>query len=323
MEMISAQTEEGYRWAFTQLKGRLSQKIESMRQRLLSMLAEIEASIDFSEEGIAFSSPEQMKDRIADILKETQILLTDYEKGRQVRDGATAVIVGRPNVGKSSLMNLLLQENRAIVTPFPGTTRDLLEEWVNLEGISFKIVDTAGYRKTADPIETEGIRRGEEAFKKADLILWILDANEPLQEEDLDLLSKLDSYKKIVLLNKSDLPGRIDFERIQEKLKNDPILMISALTGEGIKELKESLGRQLALYPEGERPLVALLRHRKVLEKTEKALQGALNSSEKGLSVEFLAIDLRGATDALGEIIGGTTTDQIIDQIFNQFCIGK
>lgn len=323
MEMISAQTEEGCRWALSQLKGQLSKKIESIRWELLSILAQIEASIDFSEEGIDFCASERMTDRVETLLREVQALLADYETGKQIRDGATVVIVGRPNVGKSSLMNLLLEENRAIVTPFPGTTRDLLLEWVRLEGRSFKIVDTAGYRRTADPIEAEGIRRGEEAIKKADLILWILGANEPFHDDDWDLLNKIHSLKKIILLNKSDLPRKMDVDLIAGKLKNDPILPISVLTGEGIKKLKESLKAFLSLGPDKERPLVALLRHRNALERTERALQGAVSTSHKEFSSEFLAIDLREAADALGEIVGETTTDQILDQIFSQFCIGK
>lgn len=323
MEMISAQTEEGRRWAFSQLKGQLSEKIESIRRELLSILAQIEASIDFSEEGIELYAPKRMSDRIGLVLKEVQALLADYEKGRQIRDGATVVIVGRPNVGKSSLMNLLLEENRAIVTPYPGTTRDLLLEWVRLEGRSFKIVDTAGYRKTTDPIEAEGIRRGEEAIKKADLILWILDASEPLQEADWDLLNKIHMLKKIIIVNKSDLPRKMDLDLIKEKLKGNPILTLSILKRDGIKEFKESLKELLSLVPEMERPLVALLRHRNALERAEKALQEASSSCRKENPSEFLAADLRGATDALGEIIGETTTDQILDQVFNQFCIGK
>ena len=322
MEMISAQSREGALWALSQLKGGLSEKIEAMRERLLNILAQLEGSIDFSEEGIELCSSDQLSRRIEEVLKEMRGFLADYEKGKRIREGVSAIILGRPNVGKSSLMNLLLEENRAIVTPIPGTTRDLLQEWISLEGLSLKIVDTAGYRKTDDPIEIEGIRRAAEALKNADLALCLLDASAPLEPEDKELLEKTRSFEKIIVLNKSDLPRRIDLGPILER-GGDRVIEISALTGEGVQELKETLKRLFSVRPETERPLIALLRHRNALERSEKALDSALTSLLKGLSPEFPAVDLREAVDSLGEIVGETTTDEILDQIFNRFCIGK
>jgi tRNA modification GTPase len=323
MEMISSQSAEHHQWAFSQLKGQLSHKIKGLREKLLTMLAQIEASIDFSEEGISFSTNEEIGNGAATILKELRDLLDQYEEGRQIRDGFTAVIVGRPNVGKSSLMNLLLQEDRAIVSPIPGTTRDLLQEWAQIEGILIKLVDTAGYRETTDFVELEGVRRGAEAIKSGDVALWVLDASESLQKEDELLLGRIQCKKRIIILNKTDLPRQIDLAKIIETYPHDLMIPLSTLNREGLDDLKKAVKRTLIAHPEKERPLVGLLRHRSALQRAEGAISRAVASSQRGDSWEFLAADLRGGADALGEIIGQITTDAILDEVFNQFCIGK
>lgn len=323
MEMISSQSAEHHQWAFSQLKGQLSQRVNKLRGGLLSILAQIEASIDFSEEGITFGTKEEMGKGIAGILAEIRALLGQYEEGRRIRDGFTAVIVGRPNVGKSSLMNLLLQEDRAIVSPIPGTTRDLLEEWAQIDGTSVKLIDTAGYRETDDFVESEGVRRGEKALKRADVALWVLDSSEPLQNEDHLLLGRIGCEKRLIVLNKTDLPRRIDLARITETYPDDPIIPLSTIRRVGLEELKKAIRESLAARPERERPLVALLRHRTALHNAELALGRAVESIGRGDSWEFLAADLRAGTDSLGEIIGEITTEAILDQVFNQFCIGK
>jgi len=323
MEIISSQSAERHQWAFSQLKGHLSQKINALRQKLLYILAQIEASIDFSEEGITFSTTEEMERGVEAILTEIQNILGEYEEGRRIRDGFTAVIVGRPNVGKSSLMNLLLQEDRAIVSPLPGTTRDLLQEWAQIDGTSVKLIDTAGYRETSDFVESEGVRRGEKALETADVALWVLDASEPLQKEDRLLLGKMGCEKRIIVLNKMDLPRRIDLTGIIERYPRDPIISLSVINREGLEELKRSVKASLVAGTERERPLVALVRHRGALQRGELALGRALESIVRKDSWEFLAADLREGADALGEIVGEITTDAILDQVFSQFCIGK
>lgn len=323
MEVISSQTGERHQWALSQLKGVLSKRVTPLREILLSMLAQIEASIDFSEEGLSFSSNEEMGRRAREVLDAIRNFLAQYEEGRQIRDGFTAVIVGRPNVGKSSLMNLLLQEERAIVAPVPGTTRDLLQEWASIDGLSIRIVDTAGYRETDDFIEMEGVRRGEEALKKADLVLCVLDASEPLKAEDRILIERLKGEKKIVILNKIDLTRSIDVDLIAKTFPGDPIVSLSTINHEGFSELKMTMKEILVSRSEQERPLVALLRHRNALERAAAAMERSLESIQNGASWEFTAADLREAADSIGEIVGEITTDAVLDEIFNRFCIGK
>lgn len=323
MEIITAENWDHHGWALSQLKGSLSTRVGSLRERLLGVLAHIEASIDFSEEGILFWTHSEMSEEITSVSEEVERLLAGYNEGRKLREGFTVVIIGRPNVGKSSLMNLLLEEDRAIVTPLPGTTRDVLQETVHINGLPLQITDTAGFRKTTDPIEAEGVRRGEEALEKADLILWVLDSSEPYQEEDEVLVRRLKGKRKIILLNKADLPSRLERTRIQSENPDEVILSFSTVTGVGVNDLKREIKELLARKPEKERPLVALIRHRNALEATAKSLHRAEKAVEEKASWEFLAADLREATDSLGEIVGETTTDEILDQIFNHFCIGK
>jgi len=323
MEMISSHSEGRYKWAIEQLRGKLSGKIHEIRGSLLALIAQIEASINFSEEGLSFDTQDQIGERIHSILKEIQSLISGYEEGRKIRDGFFVVIVGRPNVGKSSLLNLLLKEERAIVTPYPGTTRDTLEEWVDIDGLTVRLIDTAGYRETSDPIESEGVRRGEEALKASDVVLWVIDGSEPVQEEDRVISKILKNSKKIVIVNKSDLPKRINEEFVNICTENTLTVRVSTVTTEGLSDLKSHIKTMLIENPERERPLVALLRHKAALSSAENAICRAVAAAREGVSWEFIAADLRMATDAMGDIVGETTTDEILDQIFSQFCIGK
>ncbi len=323
MEIITAENWDHHGWALGQLKGALSKRIERLRKRLLRILAQIEASIDFSEEGITSWTHSEMSKEIGSVAEEVEGLLAGYAEGRKIRDGFTVVIIGRPNVGKSSLLNLLLEENRAIVTPHPGTTRDLLQETVQIDGLPLQIIDTAGYRETNDPIEAEGVRRGEKALEKADLVLWLLDASEEYKKEDELLSRRLKGKRKIILLNKVDLQIRLAMAPMRSQYPDDPIFSFSTATGEGLTDLKREIKQILGKQPEKERPLVALLRHRNALESAAESLFRAKKAVEEKASWEFLAADLREATDSLGEIVGETTADEILDQIFNNFCIGK
>ncbi|MBI3804022.1 MAG: tRNA uridine-5-carboxymethylaminomethyl(34) synthesis GTPase MnmE [Nitrospirae bacterium] len=322
IEVITSQNWGHHAWALNQLRGDLSKKIIQLRECLLGIVAQIEASIDFSEEGITFSSAEQMFKEIQQVSSEVDKILSSYAEGRKIQDGFNLVIAGRPNVGKSSLMNLLLQEDRAIVTPVPGTTRDLLQERLQLDGLVLQLTDTAGYRETDDPIEAEGVRRGANAIKNADLVLWVIDASEPCRPEDDLLSSRLRGVQKLIVLNKVDLVRRFDFTAF-EKDHPETQISLSTITKAGVETLKKEVIHLLSHQPEHERPIVALLRHKNALESAARALKRAEETAEKKASWEFLAADLREALDALGEIVGETTTDEILDQVFNQFCIGK
>ncbi len=323
MDIISAKSDTQHQLALSQLRGHLSQKISDLKKRLVSIIAQIESSIDFSDQDIPTISNTEIIQRIQFVIDSIKNLLSRYSLGRQMREGFTVAIVGRPNVGKSSLMNYFLQEDRAIVTPIAGTTRDLLQEPINLDGLSIKLIDTAGYRETDHPIEQEGVRRAELAQQQADIILWMVDASQEPTSEDLCLSQRLFHKKTILLLNKIDLPHRMDKTYISDKYPKYKYLCISVKSEEGLDELQSMLKSALLKNPEKEQPLIALLRHRDALLSAEKSLQTALASIHAGTSWEFPAIDLREAIDSLGLITGETTLDDILDQVFGQFCIGK
>ncbi len=323
MEMIAAKSDAHHQWALSQLKGRLSQQVSSLRGRLILIIAQVEAAIDFSEEEIPLNAPSEICEQVAGVLSHIQNLLKNYEQGRGVREGFTVVIVGRPNVGKSSLMNCLLQEDRAIVTPIAGTTRDILRDPLNLDGISVQLVDTAGYRNTEHPIEQEGMRRAAAAQKESDLTLWVIDASEALMGDDHCLGQALKAHNTIILTNKIDLPFLLDRSELSSKYPNFNCIDLSLKTGEGLDELLAQMKSTLLVKPGKEQAFVALLRHKKALSLAEKGLMSAVVALREGLSWEFPAIDLREAVDALGEITGETSLDEILDKIFEQFCIGK
>ena len=242
----------------------------------------------------------------------------------------TAAIVGRPNVGKSSLLNALLRADRAIVTPVPGTTRDVLEEVLNIRGVPVRLVDTAGLRSTADPVEQEGVKRSRAAMDQAELLVIVLDGSCPLADEDRSLVTEHRDKKRLVVVNKMDLPRRIEHAVIQGLLEEAPgeaatFVHISAKQAEGLDALRDALRAMVlrADFEPGEGALVTRLRHRDALARAKEALEQASGSVEAGLSGEFVAMDLRAAIDALGEITGAVTTDDILDRIFRDFCIGK
>ncbi len=321
MDLIAAQSDAAQEMALGLLHGDLSRQIETIEKNLLSILSQIEASIDFTEQGITIGSHEEIIQKISQSVQSIHALLAGYEEGKQIREGSLVVITGRPNVGKSSVMNRLLGEDRAIVTEIPGTTRDTVSESLLLQGHLMQLVDTAGIRATTDPIESEGVKRSEAVLKKSDLAMLILDSSQPLTLEDIALADQI--AKKIFVLNKSDLPLKIDMEQLRARYPQYPIIYCSAATGEQFSDLKKQLAAELIRQPEKEGCRVALLRHKDALIQADCALQRALQSAKENASVEFLAADLREGLDALGEIAGETTTDEILDQIFNQFCIGK
>jgi len=323
MELIASQDNQQHEWALSQLRGRLSERINCLKENLIAVVTTVEASIEFLEQGICTDSPDKIAQSVEAIREDVLSLIAGYDEGRKIKDGFVVVIVGRPNVGKSSLMNLLLDEERAIVTPYPGTTRDLLRESLQMGGLSLQIVDTAGFRKTPDPIEAEGVRRAEAMLQKADLVLLVLDASEPLQEEDHCIIHRMEQchrndHKRIVILNKCDLPPQLDMAGWDERR-----VCLSAQTGEGLAELRRMIREALMMQPERDPPLVVLLRHKQALEKVAESLSQALVAVQSGFSVEFIAADLKWAIEALEEIVGSTTTDEILNQVFNRFCIGK
>lgn len=323
MDVIRAQSDAGARAALAQLRGGLSADIRTLQERLVGLLVEIEASIDFSEEGLEFLPREALVASVGEARAEIRRLLATADRGRVVRDGASVVIVGRPNVGKSSLLNVLLRENRAIVTAIPGTTRDTIEEVADLGGIAVRLSDTAGLRQTNDPVEAEGIHRTRDAINGADVILAVFDGSEPLADDDHLLLAELNGRPVIPVVNKADLPQRLDTGVIARGL-HEPVSVLSTLTRQGIEPLTDAIVIRLnggATTQEG--ALITKLRHVEALRRAEASLvhlQATL--AERGPH-EFIALDLRGAVDALGEILGSVTTADVLNEIFSKFCIGK
>lgn len=328
LDTIRAKTATSLRVAQEQLRGSLSREVDRIRHRLLHLLAHVEAAIDFTEEGITFIHERELLQGVECILEELSRLVESYQEGRILREGITAAIVGRPNVGKSSLLNALLRTDRAIVTPIPGTTRDVLEETLNIRGIPVRLLDTAGLREATDFVEQEGVRRSRAAMEQADLLLVLLDGSVPFEPEDRALVASAHDKKVALVINKTDLPRGIlpgDLQALRQTTTADATVWISARTGAGLDDLRDTI-RNLILRPEfepGESAVVTSLRHRTGLVKAIEALNRSLESIKGRLSSEFVALDLRGALDALSEITGATTTDDILDYVFSQFCIGK
>lgn len=328
LDTIRARTAESLRLAQDQLRGRLSAEVTRFREELIGLLAHVEAAIDFAEEDLAFIEPATLLDRLRRTKEAVARLAGSGEDGRILREGISAVLLGRPNVGKSSLMNALLRADRAIVTPRPGTTRDLLEESLTIRGLTVRLVDTAGVRETEDPAEQEGVRRSWAAMEAADLLLVVLDGSRPLEEEDRAFLGELEGRRRLVLVNKRDLPTRLSAQDLAACEQADPpshVLHVSARTGEGLEEVRDRL-RALVLrsdFEAGESAVATRLRHQASLLAARDALERAETSVAARLSGEFVAVDLRAAVEALGEITGATATEDVLDRIFREFCIGK
>jgi len=320
LDIVNAHTDAALRLAVGQLEGRLSSEVRRVRACLLSVLAYLEATIDFVEDEVPPRDVGPVLNIGADVLRN---LLRGADQGIIYRHGIRTAIVGRPNVGKSSLLNALLRTDRAIVTPIPGTTRDTLEETLNLKGVPFVLVDTAGIvGATTDPVEQLGIERSRRAVRQADLVLVVVDGSEPLRPEDAAIAELTQGRAGIVVVNKCDLPTAADLEGF---LPDAPRVRISALTGEGLDDLRAAM-LNLALGGEvmaGEGILVGSVRHKDALARALDHLEKAQATLRQGLPADFVAIDLRAALDALGEITGQTITADLLDSIFSNFCIGK
>ena len=326
LDTIRAKTARSLTLAQSQRRGELSRHVEEIRSELVVALAHIEAALDFAEEDISFVRQDELL-RLLDVtLQKLRRLLQSGRDGRIWREGAVVAILGRPNVGKSSLMNALLRSDRAIVTAIPGTTRDLLEESLSIDGIPVRLLDTAGIRVTDDPVEVEGIRRSRLAWTDADLALILLDGSQSLSESDRALLSEPDSTRALLIINKCDLPGQLSREDLDRACPgHSGILEISATLSIGLDELRETIRGRLmpGTWESNEGVLVTNLRHTVAIERALQGVDQARQSVEAGRAGELIAMDLRIAADALGEITGVITTDEILDRVFAEFCIGK
>lgn len=317
IDVINSRTEASLRGARNQLDGLLSKKVDSLRELLINTSSLIELELDFAEEDVEFMSLQQILKNIDQIIGEIDKLLSTYSFGKVIHDGVNVAIVGKPNVGKSSLLNYLVKESRAIVSEIPGTTRDVIREEISVDGILFRIADTAGIRLTEDIVEKEGVIRSRESVRNADIVIFINDVisgfSEDLYKELLDIS---ESKRILTVANKIDIDSKIHFEADAK---------ISALTGEGIENLfskmkEKSIGSNS--YSE-KTAIVSNIRHFHALEKSREFLENAKSSIENKMTGEFISVDLRNAESSLGEIIGKVTTDDILNNIFMKFCIGK
>jgi tRNA modification GTPase len=320
-DIIRSRTELALAAANEQLAGKLSQRINRLRDDLLGILAHLEAYIDFPDEDIAPATLDQMISGLSEAVEFASQLLKTANEGQILRRGIRAAIIGRPNVGKSSLLNQLLGRDRAIVSPVPGTTRDTIEETANIRGLPVAFIDTAGLREADDLIEREGVRRTRESISHAELVLHVLDNSQPFTRTDEEHLHELSDRKRVVVLNKADLPGGLTLPSGLEA----PVVSVSCLTGQGIEALKDAI-KDLVWAGEIHAEMLEVMinaRHQDALKRARAAAVLTLESLRSRATPELVAVDLRSAVNAVGEIVGKTSTEDLLDSIFSQFCIGK
>ena len=326
MDLIRAKTDRAMNVALNQMDGKLSRLIGDLRQALLETLAQVEVNIDYPEyDDVEEMTVPVLLEKCGWVSQEIEKLLQTSSQGKILREGLSTVILGRPNVGKSSLLNSLVQENKAIVTDIAGTTRDIIEEYVNVRGVPLRLVDTAGIRETEDIVERIGVERSRQVLREADLILFMLNGSEPLGDEDRRLFETIEAMDYIVVVNKTDLPQQIDMNEIKILAGNHRIVTTSLLEEQGVIELEEAIA---ALFFEGnvesnDLTYVSNARHIALLHQAKEAVEEAIHGAEAGVPVDMVQIDVTRTWEILGEIIGDTVQESLINQLFSQFCLGK
>ncbi|SGV13391.1 tRNA uridine-5-carboxymethylaminomethyl(34) synthesis GTPase MnmE [Staphylococcus aureus] len=326
MDFIRSKTDRASKVAMNQIEGRLSDLIKKQRQSILEILAQVEVNIDYPEyDDVEDATTEFLLEQSKEIKQEINRLLDTGAQGKIMREGLSTVIVGKPNVGKSSMLNNLIQDNKAIVTEVAGTTRDVLEEYVNVRGVPLRLVDTAGIRETEDIVEKIGVERSRKALSQADLILFVLNNNEALTQEDYTLYEVVKNEDVIVIVNKMDLEQNIDINEVKDMIGDTPLIQTSMLKQEGIDELEIQI-RDLFFGGEVQNQdmtYVSNSRHISLLKQARQTIQDAIDAAESGVPMDMVQIDLTRTWEILGEIIGETASDKLIDQLFSQFCLGK
>ncbi len=325
MDIIEAKTELSLEQAVNQLEGKLSKQIKSYQDTLIQIIARIEVSIDYPEYDEDEPVTQDYRKEIADLNSELKVLLKTADTGKMIRDGVKTAIVGQPNVGKSSLLNALLEENKAIVTDIPGTTRDIVEAYLNIGGVPFLLLDTAGIRETEDVVEKIGVERSKQSIEEADLVLMLIDSSRELDTEELAIIKQLESKQVIYIRNKVDLDSVITEEILQEYTKDSQIINISAKQQQGLETLKETMkqfvvGKGVAV--EG-RATISNRRQKQSLIKSIESLEKVIATIDMGMPEDCIAIDLHDAYGHLGMIVGEALKDEIINELFSRFCLGK
>ncbi|EOR25742.1 tRNA modification GTPase TrmE [Niallia nealsonii AAU1] len=326
MDLIRAKTDRAMNVALGQMEGRLSKLIRHLRQEILETLAQVEVNIDYPEyDDVEEMTQKVMLEKSIYIKKEIEKLLQTSQQGKILREGLATVIVGRPNVGKSSLLNSLVQENKAIVTDIPGTTRDVIEEYVNVRGVPLRLLDTAGIRETEDIVERIGVEKSRKVLREADLILLVLNYADELTEEDKNIFKATEGMDFIVIVNKTDLSQKIDLEKVKELAGNRKIITTSLVEENGVDQLEEAIS---SLFFEGsieasDMTYVSNSRHISLLNQALSAISDAIEGADNGTPIDIVQIDLTRTWEILGEIIGDSIHESLINQLFSQFCLGK
>ncbi len=326
MDLIRAKTDRAMNVALGQMEGRLSRLISRLRQEILETLAHVEVNIDYPEyDDVEEMTHQLLIEKAQYVREEIKKLLQTSQQGKILREGLSTVIVGRPNVGKSSLLNSLVHENKAIVTDIPGTTRDVIEEYVNVRGVPLRLLDTAGIRETEDIVERIGVERSRQVLKEADLILLVLNYADDLTVEDENIFKAVEGMDVIVIVNKTDLPRKIDLERVKELAKEHKLVTTSLLEDVGVDELEEAIA---ALFfagsiEAGDMTYVSNSRHIALLNQSLYSIEEAITNVQAGVPIDIVQIDLTRTWELLGEIIGESVHESLIDQLFSQFCLGK
>ncbi len=325
IDMIKAKTDKSYETSLDQLEGSLSKRIAEIRAILLEMIAHVEVSIDFSDQDIEEVEYEDLEKSGIEVKEEIEKLIKTFDKGKILREGLNTVILGKPNVGKSSLLNAVLRENRAIVTDIPGTTRDIIEEYISIDGIPLKIIDTAGIRITEDVVEKIGVDKAKGTINDADLVIAVFDISKELTPEDYEIISLTSKKKSIVLLNKTDLEPKYDIEYLKSLVGNRQIITTSITEGVGIDELENAIRDMFyagEVEIEGD-AMITNIRHKELLMKSLENISQAINDIKYNVPIDCIEVDLRSCWENLGGISGDTIDEDILDKIFAEFCIGK
>ena len=324
MDIIQGKTEKSVSLSLDQLRGDLRDKVNEFKKALLDITAHVNVVLDYPEEGIDDPLPVELRDNLEKVYEEANRLIDSYNTGKKIKEGIKTVIVGKPNVGKSTLLNALLREERAIVTHIAGTTRDVIEEIINIKGIPLVLVDTAGIRKTDDIVENIGVEKSKQFIEKADLVLLVLDASKELENEDIEVINQIKENKKkvIVLLNKIDLNKKINLAG--HNLEN--IVEISAKDNIGIEDMQEKIYSYIVeedVENSSEKLIITNIRHKTALEKTKDAIRNIFETIDMGLPMDLISVDLKEALDSLSEITGEISSEDILDHVFGNFCVGK
>lgn len=326
MDLIRAKTDRSMKIALNQLDGNLSHLIDSLRKDILDVLAQVEVNIDYPEyDDVEEMTTKLLKEKAIEIKQRIEQLLKTASQGKIMREGLATALVGRPNVGKSSLLNHLLHEDKAIVTDVAGTTRDVIEEYVNVSGVPLKLIDTAGIRETDDKVEKIGVERSKKAIEQSDLVLLVLNAAESLTKEDLELIRLTNDKKRIIILNKTDLEEKLDRKELAKISENAPVYATSILKNEGVEALEEAISKLFfnGIEISQSTVMVTNARHIALLKKAQNSLDSVLEGISSGMPVDLVQIDMTEAWNLLGEITGESYEDELLDQLFSQFCLGK